>query len=291
MFQWFLPAKDQKQIYTKPSLLYFANSSAGTLFLPPRMMHAHNDRAELTYVSGGKGTYIIDNKSYKVKKGDIIVVEPNRIHDEKKDLNNDLTVYCLGMSGIQLPGLRRNQIIPDGAVPVLHPGELEPHIENILSCMFEQLLLKPRKEALGVCNHLLEAVFSLINEIPVEFEKKSESDNELCMARHIKSYIDAHYNENYSLDEMAEALNMSTSYFAHTFKDAMGYSPGQYMIWRRIGEAQTLLCVTQYPVTQVSTMVGYDNTNYFSSLFKKVVEMKPKEYRNYWIGKERVNKA
>lgn len=80
---------------------------------------------------------------------------------------------------------------------------------------------------------------------------------------------------------------MSTSYLAHTFKDATGYSPGQYMILRRIGEAQTLLCITKYPVTQVSTMVGYDNTNYFSSLFKKMVAMKPKEYRDYWFGKEK----
>ena len=84
---------------------------------------------------------------------------------------------------------------------------------------------------------------------------------------------------------------MSTSYLAHPFKDATGYSPGQYMIWRRIGEAQTLLCITKYPVTQVATMVGYDNTNYFSSLFKKMVEMKPKEYRDYWLGKEKANKS
>ena len=291
MFQWFLPAKEQKQIYTQPSLLYFANSAAGTMFLPPRMMHAHEDRAEITFVSGGSGTYIIDNQRYKVKKGDSIIVEPRQIHDEKKDSDNNLSVFCIGMSGIRLPGLRRNQILPDGAVPVLHSGSLEPHIENILFCMFEQLLLKSEKEALSVCSHLLEALFSMISELPVEYVKPNGLETDIDFARHIKTYLDQHYNESCSLDEMAERLNMSTSYLAHTFKDATGYSPGQYMIWRRIGEAQTLLCITKYPVTQVATMVGYDNTNYFSSLFKKMVEMKPKEYRDYWLGKEKANKS
>lgn len=290
MFQWFLPAKEQKQIYMQPSLLYFANSAAGTMFLPPRMMHAHDDRTEITFISGGSGTYIIDNQSYKVRKGDIIVVEPNRVHDEKKDTNDNMTVFCLGMTGLRLPGMRKNQILPDGASPILHSGSLEGHIENILLCMFEQLLLKKEKEALKVCSHLMEALFSLIQEIPVEYVDGRRVETDQDFARRIKLYLDQHYNENCSLDEMAERLNMSTSYLAHTFKDATGYSPGQYMMWRRIGEAQTLLCITKYPVTQVATTVGYDNTNYFSSLFKKMVAMKPKEYRDYWLGKEKVSR-
>lgn len=287
MFQWFLPVKEQKQIYTNPTLLYFANSAAGTMFLPPRMMHAHEDRTEITFVSGGSGTYIIDNHRYKVKKGDIIIVEPSRIHDEKKDSDSDLSVLCIGITGVHMAGFGRNQILPDGAVPVLHSGEMETHIENLLLCMFEQLLLKTQKEAISVCSHLLEALIWLIREIPVEYESSNKLETDINYVRHIKTYLDEHYNERYSLDEMAEQLNMSTSYLAHTFKDTTGYSPGQYMIWRRIGEAQTLLCITKYPVTQVATMVGYDNTNYFSSLFKKIVEMKPKEYRDYWHGKEK----
>lgn len=286
MFQWFLPEKEQRQIYTKASLLYFANSAAGTRSLPPRMMHAHEDRVEITYISGGSGTYIIDNHRYKVKKGDIVIIEPRMVHDEKKDNNANLTVFCLGMTGIRLPEKRRNQILPDGAVPVLHCESLEPHIENLFFCMFEQLLLKPKKETLNVCSHLMQAILSLIQELPVEYKKTEKV--EIDFACHIKNYLDRHYNENSSLDEMAERLNMSTSYLAHTFKNATGYSPGQYMIWRRIGEAQTLLCITRYPITQVATMVGYDNANYFSSLFKKMVAMKPKEYRDYWIGKEKV---
>lgn len=285
MFQWFLPAKEQDKIFTKPSLLYFANSASGSVFLPPRMMHSHEDRVEITFISSGRGSYIIDNRKYEVKKGDIVVIEPNRIHDEKKDENEGMTVLCCGVTGVGLSGLGRNQVLPDGASPVVHTKNMESHIENILNCIFEQLLLKKQNVAMEVCSYLLEALIAMIGQLPIEYEKETEKEENLEFAQHIKIYLDKHYSESCSLDTMAERLNMSTSYLAHTFKNATGYSPGQYMIWRRIGEAQTLLITTKYPVTQVATMVGYDNTNYFSSLFKKSVEMRPKEYRDYWHGK------
>ena len=162
-------------------------------------------------------------------------------------------------------------------------------MENLLNCMFEQLLLKKQKVAMEVCSYLLEALVAMIGQIPVMYDKQIKEQEDMECAKHIKIYLDEHYNESCSLDDMAEDLNMSTSYLAHTFKNTTGYSPGQYMIWRRIGEAQTLLITTRYPITQVSTMVGYDNTNYFSSLFKKLVEMRPKEYRDYWSGKKTID--
>lgn len=289
MFQWFLPAKEQKEIFTKPTLLYFANSAAGSIFLPPRMMHSHEDRVEITFISSGRGKYIIDNREYEVKKGDLVIVEPKCIHDEKKDENEGMTVLCCGITGVRLNSFARNQILPDRANPVIHTGNMEVHIENLLNCMFEQLLLKKQKVAIEVCSHLVEALIAMIGQMPMTYDNRMTEKEDLDFAQHIKIYLDEHYNESCSLDDMAEKLNMSTSYLAHTFKNTTGYSPGQYMIWRRIGEAQTLLITTRYPITQVSTMVGYDNTNYFSSLFKKLVEMRPKEYRDYWIGKKTVD--
>lgn len=152
--------------------------------------------------------------------------------------------------------------------------------------MFEQLLLKKQSEALNVCNSLISALLYMVLQLPMELEEKRNKKDEIWITENIRQYLDAHYDQNVLLDEIAEQLNMSTSYLAHTFKEETGCSPGQYMIWRRIGEAQTLIQLTDHPITQISTMVGYDNTNYFSTLFKKTVGMKPKEYRDYYKGKE-----
>lgn len=61
------------------------------------------------------------------------------------------------------------------------------------------------------------------------------------------------------------------------------------MIRRRIGLAQTLLSTTDYTATYIATMVGYDNTNYFNTIFTKVVGVSPirckKQYLDAMRGK------
>lgn len=294
MFQWVLPAKNQNNKGKDLTLIYFANSTALEMKgkfqnLPPRLMHAHPDKLEIVFITDGQGHYIIDEQRYNVEKGDVIIIEPNHLHDVQNLSDNftgGLQMYCCILTGVWIWGMKRNHILPEGASPVLHSGDCEPHIHNILSCIFEQLLLKKQAQALEVVNFLVQALIALVRQIPVEYQSSSEMEESIYRVRHIKSYLDQHYNESCSLDEVAYELNMSISYLSHTFKEIMGYSPGQYMIWRRIGEAQTLLITTEYPVTRIATMVGYDNTNYFSTLFKKTVEMKPKDYRDYWYGKK-----
>ena len=58
-----------------------------------------------------------------------------------------------------------------------------------------------------------------------------------------------------------------------------GVTPMQYIISLRIQQAQRLLGTSEYNVTEVSSLVGYDNPLYFSRLFKKQTGMSPSEYR------------
>lgn len=114
MFQWFLPAKEQKKIYANPTMLYFANSAVGSRKMPPRLMHAHRERLEIAFISSGQGTYTINNHKLNVQKGDIVVIEPGCIHDERRDEVDSMHIFCCGMTGIKLPGLRSNCILPGG---------------------------------------------------------------------------------------------------------------------------------------------------------------------------------
>jgi AraC-like DNA-binding protein len=58
----------------------------------------------------------------------------------------------------------------------------------------------------------------------------------------------------------------------------------QYIIRRRIGQAQSLLLNTGYSVTQIAAMVGYNNLNHFHCAFAKIVGMAPGRYRRSWSG-------
>lgn len=68
---------------------------------------------------------------------------------------------------------------------------------------------------------------------------------------------------------MGEALHISPYYLSHVFKQMSGYSPVQYLLRRRIGEAQTLLITTDLSITRIAEMVGYDTQSYFNLRFTK----------------------
>ena len=94
-------------------------------------------------------------------------------------------------------------------------------------------------------------------------------DEPPILGRRIKEYIDKHYMEPITLQSMGEALHISPYYLSHVFKQMSGYSPVQYLLRRRIGEAQTLLITTDLSITHIAEMVGYDTQSYFNLQFTK----------------------
>ena len=92
-------------------------------------------------------------------------------------------------------------------------------------------------------------------------------------------YFNQHYNEEICIEEYAESNGMSTSWFIRKFKEYTGFSPLQYILSIRIYNAEALLKDDQHNVTEISSIVGYDNPLYFSRIFKKVKGLSPSEYR------------
>ncbi|WP_438803867.1 helix-turn-helix domain-containing protein [Metabacillus rhizolycopersici] len=74
---------------------------------------------------------------------------------------------------------------------------------------------------------------------------------------------------------------MSQYYISHAFKRTTGYSPMQYVIRRRIGEAQSYLFSTDKTVTEIAYIVGYNSASNFNNAFKEMVNMSPQRYREF----------
>jgi YesN/AraC family two-component response regulator len=113
-------------------------------------------------------------------------------------------------------------------------------------------------------------------------EESEEEQKEQELGHLIQSYIDKHYKENISLQDIADEMNMNHYYMAHVFKSTTGYSPMQYVIRRRIGEAQSYLLSTDKTVTEIAYIVGYNSASNFNNSFKKMVGMSPQRYREFW---------
>ena len=91
-------------------------------------------------------------------------------------------------------------------------------------------------------------------------------------------------NENYNkplcIEDYAAKHHMSVSWFIRNFKEYTESTPTQYILSLRISNAQTLLESTNYNITEIAEIVGYDNPFYFSRLFKKQSGVSPSEFRN-----------
>ncbi len=99
-------------------------------------------------------------------------------------------------------------------------------------------------------------------------------------AYRVQHYIEQHFQEpDLSINKMAASLNFTSAYLCQVFKKEKGTTINAYINAFRIGKATELLKNTDVRTYEVSYLVGYSNSNYFSRQFKKHVGMTPTEFR------------
>lgn len=107
-------------------------------------------------------------------------------------------------------------------------------------------------------------------------------DSKRKSLQEVKEYIDEHYVEKLSLDELARLGYVSKFYFTRLFKEQFGVSVNNYIIQMRITHAKELLRFTDKTIEEVGMECGMDDANYFARMFKKVEGVSPSEYRRRW---------
>ncbi len=96
------------------------------------------------------------------------------------------------------------------------------------------------------------------------------------------SFIENHFNEKIILKDLAKTINLSTTYFANSFKDTFHISPKQYILGIRLAKSQELLIQTDMSVKEIAEKVGFENENYFSEYFSKKIGISALKFRNYY---------
>lgn len=269
------------ELNSVPALAYIGKTSQTTTPLP-RTFHVHHDLAEIIFIRHGQGTYTINNHSYEIKKGDLIFINSGILHNETNG-QNSISTYCIGIKKLRLKSLAENQLLPNTMCPVLQSGMLFSRIHQFFSILayFVEHNLEPGAAEIGNCTmrSLLVLCRILIDNNKVVLEGEDYN-----LGLRIKEYIDEHYLEDINLSTISTAIRVNTYYLSHVFKKIVGYSPMQYVIHRRIGEAQNLLINTDYSITQIALMSGYNNSNYFQVVFNTMVGMPPGKYRKSWLN-------
>lgn len=122
--------------------------------------------------------------------------------------------------------------------------------------------------------HLLRHYSTLTQSITSE--NRSLTHTQLQQAI---DYIHTYLDRDLSLAELASVINISPTYFASLFKQAMGISPHQYVIQQRVERAKLMLSKTDLAIADIALQVGFSSQSHLTQQFKRFTGMTPKQVR------------
>lgn len=278
--------RDESQVYPdfadhSEARLLFVCKTVGEESAIPRVMHKHDDRLEIMFIASGSGDYVIDGKNYLAQEGDILIFNSGVVHDERPHSSGDSVIYSCGISGLQISKLPPNHLQPRQYRALVKSGA---HFTSVLG-LFETLCSQcfGKNDHHGVVmHHVLNALLIVARNLCEEQQARLD-ETALSLGEQIKNYIDENYMSPVTLEAISEKLRINRFYLVHVFKQFSGYPPKQYIIRRRVGEAQSLLLNTDLGVSEIAARVGYDSVNNFHRVFKMIVGIPPTQYKIRWM--------
>lgn len=188
------------QFYVKPhahfclgenlKLLYVCKADKKQTAIPS-VLHSHENCLEMVYIYEGKGRHMIDRQFYATEKGDLLIYNKGILHDECANPDVGMGVYNCGITGLHLPGLPPNTLIPNNVMPVLHCGKYQESICDLFDLMHRQVSEQYVK-AENTAYYILHALLNMVlHQIPLN--RQTTTENEKKLSLYIKCYIDNHY--------------------------------------------------------------------------------------------------
>lgn len=253
--------------------------------------HTH-EFAEFVYVLQGKAKQYVNGEAYEVQKGDLIIINYNQTHafeteegftyvdillepsfmsEELLNTENIFEIFSIAMFN-EFASLEENkpQVITFSGKRIF---EIESIIQNMLTEFEEK-----KTGYLSIISGYMRVVFSKALREMQKFSSEPIKHQTKINAEIIE-YIDAHCCEKISLSQLAEKSFYNPAYFSHAFKKYCGKSLKSYIKEKRVMHAAELLKTTDYPVSNIGVLVGYDDKTSFYKAFKEIIGKTPSKYR------------
>jgi len=248
--------------------------------------HSH-DHLELALILSGEGKYRFEDGIISVREGDMLIINPGVKHQALAcpEAETPATEFFTAGTDFQIPGCQENSLpVPEGGHVLHTAGELRQRLFKMYSAMeAEKAVYRPGRYFM-LKAYLIQMILLVIREQSEPVERTGgcafESVNRKYVVEKMVNYLEDHYNEKISLDQIAENMYLSPFYISKIFKSETGDTPIHHLINIRLEKARELLAGGyEGSIQEVAASVGYDDAYHFSKLFKKRYGISPSQAR------------
>lgn len=240
------------------------------------MPHFHyHSSYELFYIKSGTANFIIGNKNYTVYEGSLLIIPPYVPH--KSIYTESQETYRIELQ-VKSSFLTKNMsgIIENLSKDVCYTLSLkyQTYVLKLLTKIKEELKSK-REYAEDLCLAFVNELLINIYRHAVKCEAFASND---LLPEKIMKYIAENYHRDITIRELSNQFYISESTIYKSFQKHTGLKIKDYINFTRIMNAERLMCETELTLTEISYRCGFNNCNYFCSVFKRYKNTTPGKF-------------
>lgn len=247
--------------------------------------HSHKNAYEICLITGGTVQWWVGHEMYQLGRGDIYITHPDEPHGGIDEVMHPCALYWLILPiprrKTALPGLtvkQTNELFTKLSAITHRTFPSSPELIERFKQMHAELQDQSSLQAVGVRASLHNLLIQLLRDHDVSVLSPLRP-RRTAPIRRAMQWMSEHLDEEKTVEEIASIADLGVSRFHERFLAEVGLTPADYRTHLRIRSAQHLLRHTQQPVTRISVELGFSTSQYFATVFKKIVGMTPGSYR------------
>lgn len=265
---------------------YYAHVSKGLLSAFRNYtvdLHWHME-LEFALLLSGHMNYHVNSEVVSLRPGQGVVINSRQLHGNFSADQGEcayLVVVLHPMLLCATPELESQFITPLLQGPpclLLHP---EVPWENRILCLLREIYDHKHDPTapLFIQSRFYEMTELLQRNLPEAGHAKEPADSKLSLVKELLTYIQHHYTEPLTLEDVARRGNISKSGCLALFRQYVKDTPIHYLISCRLKAGAELLRESDLPVVEIAFQVGFSNASYFTERFRRMYGVTPIEYR------------
>jgi AraC family transcriptional regulator, arabinose operon regulatory protein len=238
--------------------------------------HMHREQHKdhlLILCTDGEAYLNIEDQPCLVKGGDLVLIPAGAAHRYTAAPDNPWTIHWVHYTGPLASAFQHYMGFDDG-LHVQHIGRQPRLLVDFNGLLSVQQTGFRTAGLVHVANRLRQ----LLAGVPLSLDQAAQTTQPDLEVIH--NFMREHLAERINLDQLADLAGLSPAHFATRYRQATGVSPIQHFLHLKVEQACQLLDSTGHSFAHISRMLGYDDSYYFSRLFKKIMGQSPTDYRH-----------